>query len=128
VSSLFMRGGYDSDSLVEIDGVPVNAFGGSFDFAHIPAEALDRIEVIRGPQSAVYGPYANSGAINFITRQADSPPGTRRPGGGRINWRAPLRHYRHGRRGGFRDCGLGFAYRYERSRSPTATITTRTRC
>jgi outer membrane receptor protein involved in Fe transport len=74
VAGLFIRGGYATFNLVEIDGVPVNAFGGNFDFAHIPSEALDRVEVISGPQSAIYGPYANSGAINFVTRQADSPP------------------------------------------------------
>ncbi|HEY2015290.1 MAG TPA: TonB-dependent receptor [Bryobacteraceae bacterium] len=69
VSSLFLRGGYSNFSLVQIDGVPVNAFGGGFDFAHMPSEAIDHIEVIRGPQSAVYGPYANSGVIDFVTRQ-----------------------------------------------------------
>lgn len=74
VASLFLRGGNSNFSLVQIDGVPVNAFGGAFDFAHIPAEALDRIELIKGPQSAVYGPYANSGAINFITRQPGAAP------------------------------------------------------
>jgi outer membrane receptor protein involved in Fe transport len=74
VAGLFIRGGYATFNLVEIDGVPVNAFGGNFDFAHIPSEALDRVEVISGPQSAIYGPYANSGAINFVTREADSPP------------------------------------------------------
>jgi outer membrane receptor protein involved in Fe transport len=74
VASLFLRGGYSSFNLVQVDGVPVNSFGGAFDFAHIPAEMLDRVEVIRGPQSAVYGPYANSGAINFITRQPTTSP------------------------------------------------------
>jgi outer membrane receptor protein involved in Fe transport len=74
LAGLFIRGGYATDNLVEIDGVPVNAFGGNFDFAHIPAEALDRVEVISGPQSAIYGEYANSGAINFVTRDPDSPP------------------------------------------------------
>ena len=74
LAGLFIRGGYPTFNLVEIDGVPVNGFGGTFDFAHIPAEALDRVEVISGPQSAIYGPYANSGAINFVTREADSPP------------------------------------------------------
>ena len=73
LAGLFIRGGYATDNLVEIDGVPVNAFGGNFDFAHIPAEALDRVEVISGPQSAIYGEYANSGAINFVTREPDSP-------------------------------------------------------
>jgi len=74
VASLFLRGGNSNFSLVEIDGVPVNGFGGAFDFAHIPAEALERIELIRGPQSAVYGPYANSGAIDFVTRQPGAAP------------------------------------------------------
>jgi len=74
VTGLFIRGGYANFNLVEIDGVPVNAFGGNFDFAHIPTESLDRVEVVRGPQSAIYGPYANSGVVNFVTREADASP------------------------------------------------------
>ncbi len=74
VDSLFLRGGNSNFGLVRIDGVPVNTFGGAFDFAHIPSEAIDHIEVIRGPQSAVYGPYANSGVIDFVTRQPSSSP------------------------------------------------------
>ena len=73
LAGLYIRGGYPTFNLVEIDGVPVNTFGGNFDFAHIPSEALDRVEVIRGPQSAIYGPYANSGVVNFVTREAESP-------------------------------------------------------
>ncbi len=71
VASLFLRGGYYNFNLVQIDGVPVNSFGGAFDFAHIPTAALDHIEVIRGPQSAVFGPYANSGVIDFVTRRPE---------------------------------------------------------
>ncbi|MBZ5586280.1 MAG: TonB-dependent receptor, partial [Acidobacteriia bacterium] len=71
LAGLYIRGGYPAFNLVEIDGVPVNAFGGNFDFAHIPSEALDRVEVVRGPQSAIYGPYANSGVINFVTREPE---------------------------------------------------------
>ena len=74
VDSLFLRGGNSNFGLVRIDGVPVNSFGGAFDFAHIPATAIDHVEVIRGPQSAVYGPYANSGAIDFVTRQPGASP------------------------------------------------------
>ena len=74
LAGLYIRGGYSDFNLVEIDGVPVNAFGGGFDFAHIPTAELDSVEVVRGPQSAVYGPYANSGAINFVTREADASP------------------------------------------------------
>jgi len=76
-TSLFIRGGNANFNLVQIDGVPVNSFGLGigFDFAHIPTDFLDRIEVIRGPQSAVYGSYANSGVVNFVTRTAeDTPP------------------------------------------------------
>ncbi len=74
LTSLYLRGGYDDFNLVEIDGIPVNSFGGGFDFAHIPAEELDHVEVIRGPQSAVAGEYANSGVVNFVTRQPGAEP------------------------------------------------------
>ncbi|MFB3827262.1 MAG: TonB-dependent receptor [Bryobacteraceae bacterium] len=73
-TSLFIRGGDYNFNLVQIDGVPVNAFGGAFDFAHIPTDWLDRVELIRGPQSAVYGSYANSGAVNLVTRPASETP------------------------------------------------------
>ncbi len=68
-TSLFIRGGDYNFGLVEIDGIPINGFGGYMDFAHVPTDFLDHIEVIRGAQSAVYGAYANSGVVNFVTRQ-----------------------------------------------------------
>ena len=74
LAGLYIRGGYPTFNLVEIDGVPVNAFGGNFDFAHIPSAELDHVEVIRGPESAVYGPYANSGVVNFVTREPGPRP------------------------------------------------------
>ncbi len=74
VTSLFLRGGNSNLNLVQIDGVPVNSFGGSFDFAHIPVEAVDHVDFIRGAQSAVYGSYANAGAIDFVTRRPESAP------------------------------------------------------
>ncbi|MBZ5596419.1 MAG: TonB-dependent receptor [Acidobacteriia bacterium] len=67
-ASVFMRGGDYDFNLVEINGVPIDWFGGIVDFAHVPTDFLDHIEVIRGPQSAVYGAYANSGVVNFVTR------------------------------------------------------------
>ena len=76
VGTIFIRGGETNYSLISIDGVPLNSFGGEINFVlpHIPAESLERIEVIRGPQSAVYGPYANSGVVNFVTRTAADAP------------------------------------------------------
>ena len=70
-TSLFIRGGDYDFNLVEINGVPIDWFGGIVDFAHIPADFLDHIEVVRGAQSAVYGSYANSGVVNFVTRQPE---------------------------------------------------------
>jgi outer membrane cobalamin receptor len=71
-TSAYIRGGEYSYALVTIDGVPVNsfAFGGGFDFSQVPTDLLERIEVVRGAQSAVYGSYANSGVVNFVTRSA----------------------------------------------------------
>ena len=76
VASLFIRGGNSNFNLVQIDGVPVNPFGGGygFDFAHIPTDWLQRVEVIEGAQSAVYGALANSGVVNFVTRSAEDSP------------------------------------------------------
>ena len=71
LTSLFIRGGDYDFNLVEINGVPIDWFGGIVDLAHIPTDFLDHIEVVRGPQSAVYGAYANSGVVNFVTRQAE---------------------------------------------------------
>ncbi len=73
-ASLYLRGGDSNFTLVQIDGVTVNAFGGEFDFANIPADWLERVEVVRGPQSAVYGAYAISGAVNMVTRPAPETP------------------------------------------------------
>jgi outer membrane receptor for ferrienterochelin and colicin len=57
--------------LVLIDGVPVNdTFDGSFDFYQNTIENIDRIEVIRGPGSALYGGYAVSAVIHIFTKKA----------------------------------------------------------
>ncbi len=70
-TSLFIRGGDYNFGLVEIDGIPINGFGGYIDFAHVPTDFLDHIEVIRGAQSAIYGAYANAGVVNFVTRSPE---------------------------------------------------------
>ena len=71
VSSLFIRGGDSDFNLVQIDGVPIDWVGGYSDFSPIPTDFLDHVEVVRGAQSAVYGSYANSGVVNFVTRQPE---------------------------------------------------------
>lgn len=76
LTTMSIRGGDTDYTLVEIDGAPVNSFfyGGLFDFAQAVTDDLAEIDVVRGAQSALYGPYANGGVVNFITRQGDSAP------------------------------------------------------
>jgi vitamin B12 transporter len=69
VTSLFLRGGESRYTKVLIDGVPVNAPGGSFDFSHLTTDNIDRIEIVRGPASVVYGADAVTGIVQIFTRR-----------------------------------------------------------
>ncbi len=73
VTSLFTRGGESDFTLVMIDGVRANAFGGGLDFSQVPIDNIERVEVVRGPQSALYGSDAIGGVIQIITRSGGSP-------------------------------------------------------
>jgi vitamin B12 transporter len=73
-TSLFPRGGEDNFTLVLIDGVQANEAGGVFDFSTITTDNIERIEIIRGPQSALYGSDAMGGVINIITRKGEDKP------------------------------------------------------
>lgn len=68
VTSFFPRGGESDYTLVLADGIPLNAFGGGFDAAHLGTSDIDRIEVVRGPQSALYGAGAIGGIVHVLTR------------------------------------------------------------
>ena len=74
VSSLFLRGGESRYTKVLIDGVAVNQTGGFFDFSHLTTDNIDRIEVVRGPASVLYGADAVTGIIQIFTRQGRGPP------------------------------------------------------
>jgi outer membrane cobalamin receptor len=73
VDSLFPRGGESDYTLVLVDGVRVNGFGGGLDFSQVPMQNVERVEVVRGPQSALYGSDAIAGVINVVTRSGGSP-------------------------------------------------------
>ena len=73
VSSLFLRGGESRYTKVLIDGVTVNQAGGYFDFSHLTTDNIDRIEVVRGPASVLYGADAVTGIIQIFTRQGHGP-------------------------------------------------------
>ncbi len=67
--SLFIRGGESDYVKVLVDGVPVNQPGGFYDFASLMTDNVERIEVLRGPGSVLYGSDAISGVVQIITRQ-----------------------------------------------------------
>ena len=72
VTSVRMRGASQDKSLVLIDGVPVNDSsqpGGGFDFAGFDLADIDRIEVLSGPQSSLWGSDAIGGVIAFTSRE-----------------------------------------------------------
>ena len=73
-TSLFARGGESDYVKVLVDGVPLNNPGGSFDFANLTTDNLDRIEVVRGPVSVVYGSDAVAGVVQLFTRRGAGAP------------------------------------------------------
>jgi len=74
VTDLFVRGSDSKYNLVLLDGIPINSFyyGGLFDFAHIPTDLIEEIDIARGPQSAVYGSYALGSVVDFVTRAPEN--------------------------------------------------------
>ena len=68
VTSFLPRGGESDYTLVLADGMPLNGFGGGFDAAHLGTADVERIEVVRGPQSALFGGGAIGGVVHVITR------------------------------------------------------------
>ena len=74
VTGVYVRGGQSNYNLVMVDGIELNEFGGAFDFAPLPADGVDRVEVTRGPESALYGPNAVTSVINIVTTQGEGSP------------------------------------------------------
>jgi vitamin B12 transporter len=68
-TSLFLRGGEPDYVQVLIDGVVMNEPGGTFNFANLSVDNVERIEIIRGPASVLYGSDAVTGVIQIFTRQ-----------------------------------------------------------
>lgn len=73
-TSLFLRGGESDYVKVLVDGVPVNDAGGAFDFAHLSTDQVERIEVVRGPVSVLYGSDAVAGVLQLFTRRGSGSP------------------------------------------------------
>lgn len=115
-TTVFLRGGNAPHTLVMVDGVRVSSTGqGVFDFAHLPVEQIERIEIVRGPRAAIWGSDAIAGVIHIFTRDP-SASSLRLLGGS------------YGRRGasaatglGDQDRGLGVSAGWQRLRGFSAT-------
>lgn len=94
-TSLFLRGGNSNHVLVLIDGVKVNnPTTGRFDAAHLTVDQIERIEVLRGSQSPLYGSEALAGVVNIITKKGREGANDQVTieGGAYRTWRATAVH------------------------------------
>ncbi len=68
IASIFVRGGQSDYNLVMINGVQVNQSGGGFNISSVTTDNVERIEIIKGAHSSLYGSDAASSVINIITK------------------------------------------------------------
>ncbi len=73
VAQVFIRGSEPNFTVFLLDGIkvndPNNTRGGSFDLATLNLADIDRVEIVRGPQSSIYGSDGLAGVVNFISRR-----------------------------------------------------------
>jgi vitamin B12 transporter len=75
-TSVFMRGSNSNHTKVLIDGIDANdpSQDGVFDFGQVLASDIAQVEVLRGPQSSLYGSDAIGGVVNIVTKTGEGPP------------------------------------------------------
>jgi vitamin B12 transporter len=73
-TSLFLRGGQSGYVKVLVDGVAVNDPGGAIDLADLTTDQVERIEIVRGPTSVLYGSDAVTGVVQIFTRRGGGAP------------------------------------------------------
>ena len=76
-TSIFIRGTESRHTKVLLDGIPLNdpsSPSRAFDFSNLSVDNIERVEVLRGPQSTLYGSDAIGGVINIVTRRGQGPP------------------------------------------------------
>lgn len=73
-TSLLLRGGNNNMTLVLLNGFRLNETGGLFDFSKLTLDNVERLEVVRGPMSSLYGNDAMTGVVQLFTRKGSGPP------------------------------------------------------
>ncbi len=73
-TTMFTRGGNSNQTLFLYDGFKVNRQGGNFNLGAVDPVSMDRIEIVRGPSSSLYGTDAVTGAINIISAKGEGAP------------------------------------------------------
>jgi len=71
-TDLFVRGGNADANKVLLDGIPVNDIGGRVEFGNLASNGIDQVEVLRGPNSVLYGADALASVISLSTRQGNT--------------------------------------------------------
>ncbi|HEY6946179.1 MAG TPA: TonB-dependent receptor plug domain-containing protein, partial [Candidatus Acidoferrum sp.] len=69
LTTIFIDGGNSSFTKVLIDGAPVNIPGGDFDFSNLTLDNVDKVEIVRGAESALYGTDAMSGVVQIVSHR-----------------------------------------------------------
>jgi len=72
-TSLFIRGGGSDAAKLLLDGIPANDIGGSIEFANIASAGIGSVEVLRGPNSVLYGSDALAGVVSLTTPHGTTP-------------------------------------------------------
>jgi len=71
LAEVFTRGADSTGTLVLLDGVPLNDPGGELHLENLSSEGLERVEIVRGPESALFGAEAAAGVIQLFTKHGD---------------------------------------------------------
>jgi vitamin B12 transporter len=71
LTSLFVRGGESNYNKVLLDGIPLNEPGGTFNFSNLSTDNLERVEIVRGAHSALFGSDAMASVVQLVTKRPD---------------------------------------------------------